>query len=123
MSDLRPHLSDSAVQTIGAAPPSPSSTSVSDGSGPDEFEVDEHALLGPARSAAIWKGKGLAAGDGLRRASHDTDEETASGKEACPAGELLPYEIWVHVRPSLSCAAVIVFVRARQLSPLSLGTI
>jgi hypothetical protein len=103
LSDLRPHLSDPAALTV-AAPPSPSSTSVSDGSGPDEFEVDEHALLGPARSAANWKGKGLAAGDGGRRASRDTDEETASGKEACPAGDLLPYEIWVHVRPFLEAA-------------------
>lgn len=99
LAELRPHLAD-AVSMTAAAPPSPSSTSVSDGSGPDEFEVDEHALLGPARSTANWKGKGLSAGDGPRRASHDTDEETAFGKEACPAGDLLPYEIWVHVRRS-----------------------
>lgn len=103
LADLRPHLSDALLSS--AAPASPSSTSVSDGSGPDEFDFPEQSLLGPARTSAdaAWNLKGLGRGQGQR--TRDFDEETELGTydqpPPCAAGDLLPYEIWVHVRSLL----------------------
>ena len=104
LSDLPPHA---------VAPASPSSTSVSDGSGPDDF--DDQIFAGPSFTAASgqpvsapsWRGGGERKGKGRetkrrgRGGVYETDDmDDTEQQQVDPpgmGGDKLPYEIWMNV--------------------------